>query len=63
MISISKTKNKLKKATLVNKRFDFSTIESYFGNLRDVLREHKYPPSTIYKVDETVFSITSRTTC
>jgi hypothetical protein len=38
---------------------DFSTIKSYFNNLREVLREHKYPPSAIYNVDETGFSIRS----
>jgi hypothetical protein len=38
---------------------DFSTIKSYFDNLGKVLREHKYPPSTIYNVDETGFSIGS----
>jgi hypothetical protein len=38
---------------------DFSTIKSYFDNLRDVLHEHKYPPSAIYNVDETGFSIGS----
>ena len=38
---------------------DFSTIKSYFDNLGEVLREHKYPPSAIYNVDETGFSIGS----
>jgi hypothetical protein len=38
---------------------DFSTIKSYFDNLGDVLREHKYPPSAIYNADETVVSIGS----
>jgi hypothetical protein len=38
---------------------DFSTIKSYFDNLREVLREHKHPPSAIYNVDETGFSIGS----
>ena len=38
---------------------DFSTIKSYFDNLGDVLCEHKYPPSAIYNVDETGFSIGS----
>jgi len=38
---------------------DFSTIKSYFDNLGDLLREHKYPPSAIYNVDETGFSIGS----
>jgi hypothetical protein len=38
---------------------DFSTIRSYFDNLGKVLREHKYPPSAIYNVDETGFSIGS----
>jgi hypothetical protein len=37
----------------------FSTIKSYFGILGEVLREHKYPPSAIYNVDETGFSIGS----
>ena len=38
---------------------DFSTIKSYFNNLGELLCEHKYPPSTIYNVDETGFSIGS----
>jgi hypothetical protein len=38
---------------------DFSTIKSYFDNLGEVLREHKYPPSAIYNVDETDFLIGS----
>ena len=38
---------------------DFSTIKSYFDNLGELLREHKYPPSTIYNVDETGFSVGS----
>jgi hypothetical protein len=38
---------------------DFSTIKSYFDNLGEVLREHKYPPSAIYNVDKTGFSIGS----
>jgi len=38
---------------------DFSTIKSYFNNLGDLLRKHKYPPSAIYNVDETGFSIGS----
>ena len=38
---------------------DFSTIKSYFDNLGEVLCEHKYPPSAIYNVDETGFSIGS----
>jgi hypothetical protein len=38
---------------------DFSTIKSYFDNLGEVLREHKYPPSAIYNVDETGSSIGS----
>jgi len=38
---------------------DFSTIKSYFDNLGEVLQEHKYPPSAIYNVDETSFSIRS----
>jgi hypothetical protein len=41
---------------------DFSTIKSYFDNLGDLLREHKYPPSAIYDVDETGFSIGSNVT-
>jgi hypothetical protein len=36
---------------------DFSTIKSYFNNLGELLHKHKYPPSTIYNVDETGFSI------
>jgi hypothetical protein len=38
---------------------NFSTIKSYFDNLEELLREHKYPPSVIYNVDETGFSIGS----
>jgi hypothetical protein len=38
---------------------DFSTIKSYFDNLGELLREHRYPPIAIYKVDETGFSIGS----
>jgi hypothetical protein len=38
---------------------DLSTIKSYFDNLGEVLREHKYPPSAIYNVDKTGFSIGS----
>jgi hypothetical protein len=38
---------------------DFSTIKSYFDNLGEVLREHKYPPSAIYNIDEAGFSIGS----
>jgi hypothetical protein len=38
---------------------DFSTIKSYFDNLKELLHEHKYPPSAIYNVDETGFSIGS----
>jgi hypothetical protein len=38
---------------------DFSIIKSYFDNSRDVLSEHKYPPSAIYNVDETGFWIES----
>jgi len=36
---------------------DFSTIKLYFDNLGNFLREHKSPPSAIYNVDETGFSI------
>jgi hypothetical protein len=38
---------------------DFSTMKSYFINLGELLRKHKYPPSAIYNVDETGFSIGS----
>jgi hypothetical protein len=38
---------------------DFSMIKSYFDNLGELLRKHKYPPSAIYNVDETGFSIRS----
>jgi hypothetical protein len=31
----------------------------YFDNLGEVLREHKYPPSAIYDIDEIGFSIGS----
>jgi hypothetical protein len=34
-------------------------IKSYFDNLGEVLYEHKYPPSAIYNVDKTGFSIRS----
>jgi hypothetical protein len=34
-------------------------MKSYFDNLGDLLYEHKYPPSVIYNVDETGFSIRS----
>jgi hypothetical protein len=45
--------------TVLSMALDFSTIKSYFDNLGEVLCEHKYPPSTIYNVDETGFSIGS----
>ena len=45
--------------TVRSTALDFSTIKSYFDNLGEVLREHKYPPSAIYNVDETGFSIGS----
>jgi hypothetical protein len=38
---------------------DFSTIKLYFNNLGELLQEDKYPPSAIYNVDETCFSIGS----
>jgi hypothetical protein len=38
---------------------DFSIIKLYFTNLGELLCEHKYPPSVIYNVDETSFSIRS----
>jgi hypothetical protein len=38
---------------------DFSIIKSYFDNLGEVLREHNYPPTAIYNVDKTGFSIGS----
>jgi hypothetical protein len=38
---------------------DFSVIKSYFNNLGEVLREHKYPSTAIYNVDEIGFSIGS----
>jgi hypothetical protein len=38
---------------------DFSMIKSYFDNLGEVLSEHKYPPTAIYNVDETGFSVGS----
>jgi hypothetical protein len=34
-------------------------IVTYFDNLGELLREHKYPPTAIYNVDETGFSIGS----
>jgi hypothetical protein len=45
--------------TIWSTALDFSTIKLYFDNLGEVLCEHKYPPSTIYNVDETGFSIGS----
>ena len=45
--------------TIRSTALDFYTIKSYFDNLGEVLREHKYPPSAIYNVDETGFSIGS----
>jgi hypothetical protein len=45
--------------TVRSRALDFSMIKSYFDNLGEVLREHKYPPSAIYNVDETGFSIGS----
>ena len=45
--------------TVRSTALDFSTIKSYLNNLGEVLREHKYPPSAIYNVDETGFSIGS----
>jgi hypothetical protein len=38
---------------------DFSIIKSYFDNLAELLYKHKYPPSVIYNIDETGFSIGS----
>jgi hypothetical protein len=38
---------------------DLSTIKSYFDNLGELLREHKYPPTAIYNINETGFSIGS----
>jgi hypothetical protein len=38
---------------------DFSTIKLYFTNLGELLCKHRYPPSMIYNVDETGFSIRS----
>jgi hypothetical protein len=38
---------------------DLSTITPYFDNLGEVLREHNTPPTAIYNVDETGFSIGS----
>ena len=38
---------------------DFLTIKSYFDNLGELLCKHKYPPSAIYNIDETGFSIGS----
>ena len=45
--------------TVRSTALDFSTIKSYLDNLGEVLREHKYPPSAIYNIDETGFSIGS----
>ena len=38
---------------------DYSTLKSYFDRLGELLRENKYPPSAIFNVDETGFSIGS----
>jgi hypothetical protein len=38
---------------------EFSTIKSYFDNVGELLREHKYPTGAIYNVDKTGFSIGS----
>ena len=38
---------------------DYSTLKPYFDRLGDLLRENKYPPSAIFNVDETSFSIGS----
>jgi hypothetical protein len=38
---------------------DSSTIKLYFNNLGELLYEYKYPPSAIYNIDETGFSIRS----
>jgi hypothetical protein len=38
---------------------DYSTLKSYFDRLGDLLRQNKYPPSAIFNVDETGFSIGS----
>jgi len=38
---------------------DFPTIKLYFDNLGEILYKHEYPPSAIYNVDETGFSIGS----
>jgi hypothetical protein len=38
---------------------DYSTLKSYFDRLGDILRQNKYPPSAIFNVDETGFSIGS----
>jgi hypothetical protein len=38
----------------------FTSLQSrYIDNLEELLHEHKYPPSAIYNVDETGFSIGS----
>jgi hypothetical protein len=38
---------------------DYSTLKTYFDRLGELLRENKYPPSAIFNVDETGFSIGS----
>jgi hypothetical protein len=38
---------------------DYPTLTSYFNRLGDILRQNKYPPSAIFNVDETGFSIGS----
>jgi hypothetical protein len=38
---------------------DYSTLKPYFDRLGQLFRENKYPPSAIFNVDETSFSIGS----
>jgi hypothetical protein len=38
---------------------DYSTLKTYFDWLGELLRENKYPPSAIFNVDKTGFSIRS----
>jgi hypothetical protein len=38
---------------------DYSTLKTYFDRLGELLLENKYPPSAIFNVDETGFSIES----
>ena len=38
---------------------NYSTVKSYFDGLSEAIREERYPPSAIFNVDETGFSLGS----